>query len=180
MGRAFGYGRSGLLSEHMTLAKRYTPKMVADFFRKRKDEITLIQAKSILDTLHRSDHYPTERPAGSSDLTLLRRPKKEADNPEEPASEMDCADIGSYLTYQIIHREWSTMTQSKFRIFKRRDKLVREIATAKDNKQPISLEGGQYKLVGHEDKPGRRVKLMFEELTMQEQADFCNPPVILP
>lgn len=185
MGRRGGYGNAGYFADNMELNIWYTVSDVYEFFRHKSetvsgvDSITVTQAKTIIDALHKAKCYVTHKRADKFAILLVERINHGDDEPETPPELIQAAStIRKHLTRCLINMEWSQMPkQIEFKL-KRRDKRVKEIGLASQERRPIVINGVNHSLKGWDNETGGLVRLMFQPISEPELIEFNSPEYV--
>ncbi|MDC5753579.1 hypothetical protein [Vibrio europaeus] len=169
MGRRGGYGRTGKFAEDMQLNVWYSIRDVQAFFRTRKQDLEPLQAKAIIDSLHKSKCYKTEKKIakqGGICIMLkerIRYRKGEQKIPEALVAQT--VDLKTHFSYLLLNSDWGCMPNQKVFDLKKSDPLVNEIAQASQESRPIKYEGVLCALTACKNDTPTHVKIVLEQMS---------------
>ncbi len=168
MGRRGGYGRTGQFASEMQLNVWYSIKDIQEFFRVRKQELKPSQAKAIIDSLHKSQCYKTDKKVaehGGIRVMLkerIRYKRGELKIPDEMVSRT--VDLRSHFAYLLLNSDWGSMPTQKVFDLEKGDPRVNEIAQASQESRPIKYEGVLCALTACKNSTPTHVRIALEQV----------------
>ena len=169
MGRYGGYGRTGAFARDMELHVWYTIKDVQDFFCLRKQDLKPLQAKAIIDSLHKSKCYKTDKKiAEHGGICILLKERiryKKGDQKIPDALVAQTVDLNAHFSYLLLNSDWSCIPNQKIIDLNKSDPLVNEIAQASQESRPIKHEGVLCALTACKNATSTHVRIVLEQIS---------------
>ncbi|WP_070964899.1 hypothetical protein [Vibrio sonorensis] len=164
MGRR-SYGRTGQFAKQMKLNVWYSNEDICLFFLERGQEITPAQAKVIIDSMHRSKCYKTQKkrnPQKGMRVLLKARPHNETETKPPAPLSTTAIDIRQHFTRLLLSSDWGVMPEQKTIELEKTSPLIEEISQASQESRPIEYQGSLCALVACRNCAPSRVKIVLE------------------
>lgn len=182
MGRRGGYGKTGSFSIDMELNVWYSVRDVCAFFKHKRQNVTSLQAKSIMDALHKAKWYKTDKKVGDYGIMvmLLERTRCKKGGLKIPAELMQATiSIEDHCIELASCKDWTNVSKQKTLKFKKNDPLIMDIVQASQESRLLQIAKTMYLLKACADAPRNYVKVVFVKASKELLNEMRTPPFVV-